>query len=30
VRSTRAGLDAFAGHLQALREIVSLGGAQVL
>nr|WP_235282459.1 transcriptional regulator [Microbacterium sp. SA39] len=26
VRPTRVGLDAFDGHLQALREIVSLGG----
>lgn len=26
VRSTRLGRDAFEGHLQALREIVALGG----
>lgn len=30
VRSTRTGRDAFAAHLQALREIVALGGGQAL
>ncbi len=30
VRSTSAGRAAFAGHLQALREIVELGGAAAL
>lgn len=30
VRSTRTGREAFAGHLQALREIVALGGGAVL
>lgn len=30
VRSTGTGRDAFAAHLQALREIVALGGQQVL
>ncbi|MEV4735436.1 MULTISPECIES: transcriptional regulator [unclassified Microbacterium] len=30
VRSTRAGRDAFAGHLQALREIVALGDGPAL
>ncbi|MGM1016003.1 MAG: transcriptional regulator [Actinomycetota bacterium] len=30
VRSTRVGQDAFAWHLQALREIVALGGQQAL
>ncbi|PRA83161.1 transcriptional regulator [Microbacterium sp. MYb66] len=30
VRSTAAGRDAFAAHLQALREIVALGGEQRL
>ncbi|WP_435744224.1 winged helix-turn-helix domain-containing protein [Microbacterium sp. PMB16] len=29
VRSTTAGLDAFSGHLRALREIVELGGQQM-
>lgn len=30
VHSTRAGRQAFAGHLQALREIVALGGGETL
>lgn len=30
VRSTKTGRDAFAAHLQALREIVALGGGQAL
>ena len=30
VRSTAAGREAFAGHLQALREIVALGGRAAL
>lgn len=30
VRSTKTGRDGFAAHLQALREIVALGGAQTL
>lgn len=30
VRSTRTGRDAFDSHLQALREIVALGGSHVL
>ncbi|MBT2494387.1 MULTISPECIES: transcriptional regulator [Microbacterium] len=30
VRSTATGRDAFAAHLQALREIVALGGGQAL
>lgn len=30
VRSSAAGREAFAGHLQALREIVALGGQQTL
>lgn len=30
VRSTQEGRDAFSGHLQALREIVALGGGQPL
>ena len=30
VRSTKTGRDSFAAHLQALREIVALGGAQIL
>lgn len=30
VRSTKTGRDAFAAHLQALREIVALGGGQPL
>lgn len=29
-RSTKTGRDAFAAHLQALREIVALGGGQAL
>ncbi|MFJ3472014.1 transcriptional regulator [Microbacterium maritypicum] len=30
VRSTKVGRDAFAAHLQALRQIVALGGGQEL